>query len=136
MTADYLDHDNLYILSKPLHRPLYQLLIKGLEVGLTKHQILECILKQDFEIKQIDNQSIQIHCFEDDVPDPNSIDPNLKTHIIFDDVMLEKQNKVENFYTRGRHNNVGCFYISQNYIKLPKNTIRENASLFILFECF
>lgn len=26
------------------------------------------------------------------------------------------------------------FYISQNYIKLPKNTIRENANLFILFQ--
>uniref|UniRef100_A0A1I7WT33 Uncharacterized protein n=1 Tax=Heterorhabditis bacteriophora TaxID=37862 RepID=A0A1I7WT33_HETBA len=47
--------------------------------------------------------------------------------------MLEKQNKVENYYTRGRHNNVDCFYISQNYIKLPKNTIQENANLFIIF---
>ena len=29
--------------------------------------------------------------------------------------------------------NVDCFYISQNYIKLPKNTIRENTNLFIIF---
>ncbi|CAP20530.1 Protein CBG23764 [Caenorhabditis briggsae] len=69
----------------------------------------------------------------DDIPDPSSIDPNKKTLIIFDDLMLEKQNKIEQYYTRGRHNNIDCFYISQNYIKLPKNTIRENANLFIVF---
>ena len=82
-----------------------------------------------------DNSQIQVHCFDnyEYVPDPKEIDPNMKTLIVFDDIMLEKQNKVENYYTRGRHNNVDCFYISQNYIKLPKNTIRENANLFIIF---
>jgi hypothetical protein len=47
--------------------------------------------------------------------------------------MKKNQRKVESYYTRGRHNNIDCFYISQNYIKLPKNTIRENANVFILF---
>jgi hypothetical protein len=47
--------------------------------------------------------------------------------------MLEKQNKCEAYYTRGRHNNVDCFYIAQNYFKLPRQTIRENSNLFILF---
>lgn len=35
---------------------------------------------------------------------------------------------------RGRHSNVDCIYLSQNYFKLPRQTIRENANLFILFK--
>ena len=86
-------------------------------------EILESILKQDFVIDKKENIQINIQCFSESecVPDPNEIDPNLKTLIIFDDIMLEKQNKIEDYYTRGRHNNIDCFYISQNYIKLPKN---------------
>jgi hypothetical protein len=45
--------------------------------------------------------------------------------------MLEEQNKCEAYYTMGRHNNVDCFYIAQNYFKLPRQTIRENSNLFI-----
>jgi hypothetical protein len=137
LLQDYLDYNNLYIFSTTLYQPLYQILISGLTNGLSKKVISECILKQKFTIdkKENENNCIQVHCFDDyeNVPDPKEIDPNLKTLIIFDDIMLEKQNKVENYYTRDRHNNVDCFYISQNYIKLPKNTIRENANLFIIF---
>ena len=50
--------------------------------------------------------------------------------MIFDDLLLERQNKCECYYIRGRHSNVDCFYLSQNYFKLPRQTIRENASLF------
>uniref|UniRef100_A0A1I7WJT8 G domain-containing protein n=1 Tax=Heterorhabditis bacteriophora TaxID=37862 RepID=A0A1I7WJT8_HETBA len=60
------------------------------------------------------------------VPDPSEIDSNLKTLIIL--MIL-----FESYYTRGRHNNIDCFYISRNYIKLPKNTIRENTNFFIIF---
>jgi GTPase SAR1 family protein len=132
---DYLDYDNLYIFSKSLHQPMHQLLIKGLEAGLTKAQILECILKQRHKVEKVGDPQIQVHCFEDadDVSDLADIDPNLKTLFIFDDIMLEKQDKVESYYTHDRHNNIDCFYISQNYAKLPKKTIRENANLFILF---
>ena len=48
--------------------------------------------------------------------------------------MLEKkQSKVEDFYTRGRHNNCNSIYISQNYHKLPRQTIRSNSNSVILF---
>jgi hypothetical protein len=119
---DYLDYNNLFTFSKTLHQPLYQLLIKDLENGLTKQQILNCILTQNFTIeKSNENKSeIQVHCFEDggEIPDSTEIDPKLKTIIIFNDMLLEKQNKVESYYARGRHNNVDRFKISQNYIKL------------------
>ena len=47
--------------------------------------------------------------------------------------MLERQNKCESYYTRGRHSNVDCFYLSQNYFRLPRQTIRENANFICLF---
>ncbi|CAP34048.1 Protein CBG15912 [Caenorhabditis briggsae] len=132
---DYLDYDSLYIFSTTLFQPCYQALINGFENGLSKKDIRECFKNQNFMVEKKDKQEITIHTSDslDNIPDPSSIDPNKKTLIIFDDLMLEKQNKIEQYYTRGRHNNIDCFYISQNYIKLPKNTIRENANLFIVF---
>ena len=53
--------------------------------------------------------------------------------MIFDDLLLEKQNKCECYYFRGRHSNVDCFYLSQNYFKLPRQTIRENTNFICLF---
>ncbi len=53
--------------------------------------------------------------------------------MIFDDLQLEKQNTCEKYYIRGRHSNVDCFYLAQNYFKLPRQTIRENANFICLF---
>ena len=53
--------------------------------------------------------------------------------MVFDDLLLERQNKCEAYYTRGRHSNVDCFYLAQNYFKLPRQTIRENANFICLF---
>ena len=53
--------------------------------------------------------------------------------MIFDDLLLERQNKCEAYYTRGRHSNVDCFYLAQNYSKLPRQTIRENTNFICLF---
>ena len=53
--------------------------------------------------------------------------------MIFDDLLLERQNKCESYYIRGRHSNVDCFHLSQNYFKLTRQTIRENANFICLF---
>jgi len=53
--------------------------------------------------------------------------------MIFYDLLLQKQNKCEAYYVHGRHSNCDCLYLSQNYFKLPCQTIRENANLFCLF---
>ena len=63
------------------------------------------------------------------VPDPKQLNPEDKNLMVFDDLLLEKQNACE----RGRHSNVDCFYLSQNYFKLPRQTIRENANFICLF---
>ena len=53
--------------------------------------------------------------------------------MVFDDLLVEKQNTCESYYVRGRHSNVDCFYLAQNYFKLPRQTIRENANFICLF---
>ena len=79
--------------------------------------------------------NIDSYFFEnsDDVPDPKELNPEDKNLMVFDDLLLEKQNACEKYYARGRHSNVDCFYLSQNYFKLPRQTIRENANFICLF---
>jgi len=82
-------------------------------------------------------QKSDVHCefYEDsdEVPDPRNLSADCNNLIIFDDLLLEKQNKCESYYVRGRHSNVDCFYLAQNYFRLPRQTIRENANFIILF---
>jgi len=140
----WLDYNHLYLFGKSLHQPEYQMLIKGLKNNIPKEIIIKLIkskLTDDYSIKKVgssinhkNKMIVEYFSPEDNIiPDPNELNKNHKNLIIFDDIMLEKQNKCEAYYTRGRHNNVDCFYISQNYTKLPRQTIRENSNLFILF---
>ena len=139
----FLDYNHLYLFGKSLHQPEYQLLINSL-----KHKIPRPVIRDLIKNKLTDNKIIQkigsslenndriiVDSYTDsnNIPDPSELNKNHKNLIVFDDIMLEKQNKCEAYYTRGRHNNVDCFYIAQNYFKLPRQTIRENSNLFILF---
>ena len=55
--------------------------------------------------------------------------------VVFDDMLLSKQEtNIDLFFTRGRHNNIDIYYISQSYFNLPKNTIRNNSNIIILFK--
>ena len=67
------------------------------------------------------------------IPDPSELDVIDKKFLILDDCFLGPQNKAEAYYTRGRHNNCDTFYISQNYIRLPRQTIRGDTNFIILF---
>jgi len=54
--------------------------------------------------------------------------------IIFDDVLTEGQDKIANFFLRGRHRKISCFYLAQSYTKIPKKSgIRENFNYLIIF---
>lgn len=151
LTPGYLDYDHLYIFGKSLFQTEYQILKKAFEEGLPKRHILNIfnlnseIVKKKIDVfklieemaKQVRVKSeVKIEFFEteDDVPDPGDLSKDNKNLMIFDDLILSKQNKIEAYYTRGRHSNVDCVYLSQNYFMLPRRTIRENANLFILFK--
>jgi len=81
------------------------------------------------------NEPIECNFYEspNDVPDPKEISPEHKNLMIFDDLLLQKQNKCEAYYVRGRHSNCDCLYLSQNYFKLPRQRIRENANFIFCF---
>jgi len=69
----------------------------------------------------------------DDVPDPKELSPEQKNLMIFDDLLLQKQNKCEAYYVRGRHSNCDCLYLSQNYFKLPWQKYEKIQTSFACF---
>lgn len=149
-----LDYNKLYVFGRSLHQPEYKIIKSGFDNKLSKNHIIN-ILKHNNLINELednpenvaevlgteldDEEKGDIACeFYDngtDVPDPkdfNKVDKNL---IVFDDIMCDKnQCPADNFYTRGRHNNIDCIYISQNYYRLPRQTIRTNANFMIFFK--
>ena len=84
---------------------------------------------------QTGKSDVECQFFESagDALDPRNPSPDKKNLMVFDDLLLERQNKCEAYYTRGRHSNVDCFYLAQNYFRLPRQTIRENANFICLF---
>ena len=144
----WLDYDHLYIFGKSLHQPQYQILKRGFEAGLSKRQISNVFTQQDVlmkanltPIEAIEEYSgvreggIMAKFYSDcsNLPDPSSLSATEKNLLILDDCYFGKQNTAESYYSRGRHNNCDTLYISQNYFRLPRQTIRENANFIILF---
>lgn len=151
LKPDWLDYDHLYVFGKSLHQREYKILRKGFESGLSKEQISNIFDKQEEVVKRMDpvklietyieqggmvDGKIKVNFYNDcssQIPDPTELNEREKNLLILDDCLLEKQRKAEAYYTRGRHNNCDTFYISQNYFRLPRQTIRENTNLIILF---
>lgn len=150
LNPGWLDYDKLFMFSKSLFQPEYTVLRKAMECKLPKEAILWLFNNQDIikrsgltieefiermaeKVKK--KSSIDCYFFENsnDVPDPRELNPEHKNLMVFDDLLLEKQGACEKYYARGRHSNVNCFYLAQNYFKLPRQTIRENANFICLF---
>lgn len=107
-----LNFQNVYVYSKTLFQPKYVFLEKVLR------RVPEVIFSKYDE--------------NDQVISPKDAKPN--SIIIFDDIACEKQNNVRDFFSMGRHSKIDCFYINQTYSKIPKQLIRDNANLIILFK--
>ena len=145
----WLDYENLIVFGKSLHQNEYQIIKSGFERGLSKEQIANVFQNQEslLDIGVSPFQAIErytgpkegaiIANFYTDcdlIPDPSELDPEKKNLLVLDDCFLGKQNKAEAFYTRGRHNNCDTIFLSQNYFRLPRQTIRENCNFIILFQ--
>ena len=144
-----LDYDNLIVCGPSLHQPLYNIMNKGFSMKLSKDQVRSIFKNQDRISQKVDcvddlfEGGYEKRCkggvdaeFIDDIdliPDPSEFDVDKKNVLVLDDVLLGPQNKIEDMYTRGRHNGIDTFYIAQNYFKIPRQTVRENANLIILF---
>ena len=94
-------------------------------------------------LKKIDNKR-PIHII---TRSPNQY-PNYKTSIeikpinkysgsvaIFDDMLGAKNSfQIDEFFTRGRHEDLDVYYISRSYFALPRQSIRNNSDRLILFK--
>ena len=145
LTPGLLDYDTLYVCGRSLHQKEYEIMRCAFQKGMSKRQIEVLFSRQD----EIGDPVELIRCyagptlddpiqvtFEEDVskiPDPREFSPARKNLVIFDDVMLVPQGNLEKYFVRGRHNAINLIYISQNFFRLPRTTIRENSNFFMFF---
>ena len=55
--------------------------------------------------------------------------------VIFDDMLgARNSSQVDDFFTTGRHEDSGVYYISQSLVGLPRQSIRNNSDRLILFQ--
>ena len=55
--------------------------------------------------------------------------------VIFDDMLgARNSSQIDEFFTRGRHEDLDVYYISQSYFGLSRQSIRNNNDRLILFK--
>ena len=55
--------------------------------------------------------------------------------VVFDDMLgARNSSQIDEFFTRGRHEDLDNYYISQSYFALPRQSIRNNSDILILFK--
>lgn len=103
---------NVYLYSKSLFQPKYEYL----------RNILTPI------------KGLGFYAYDSNVSimEPSEAKPD--SVFIFDDVVCEKQDIIRSYFSMGRHNNVDCFYLAQTYTRAPKQLVRDNANLIIVFK--
>lgn len=107
-----LRFENVYLYSKTLNQPKYNYLRKLLN-----------------PIREIDFYEYD-DCSE--ILQPQHAKPN--SVIIFDDVVCDGQSIIRDYFCFGRHRSIDCFYLCQTYSAIPKQLIRDNANLIIVFQ--
>lgn len=103
---------NAYLYSKSLQQPKYIFL----------NEILN----------RVDGLSFQTFNDKSDVIPPEEAKEN--SIVIFDDVALQDQDIIRQYFAMGRHRGLDCFYLCQTYSKIPKQMVRDNANLILLFK--
>lgn len=102
---------NVYLWSKTPFQPKYQ----------TLGEIL----------KSVEGLGYYVFADNTEIIKPSEAQPD--SVIIFDDVACDKQNAMREYFAMGRHSAVDSFYLCQTYSRIPKQLIRDNANLVVLF---
>lgn len=105
-----LRFENVYIFSKSLHQP--------------KYQFLKSVLPKE----------IGYFVFDENIQVLSPKEAKKHSVMVFDDIACEKHNNIRNYFTMGRHNNIDSFYIGQTYSRIPKQLVRDNSNLIVLFK--
>lgn len=106
-----LRFENIYIYSKSLFQP--------------KYRYLEQVLKP------IKGLGYYAYNENENIIQPSQAQPN--SIFIFDDIVCQKQQIIRDFFSMGRHNGVDAFYLCQTYSKIPKQLVRDNANMIVIF---
>ena len=100
-------------------------------------KILSRMLDRDIYIitksppEQYTNSNIKIKEISDEIKPLNEYENGI---LVFDDVLGSSNSRdIDQYFIRGRHNNLYIYYLSQSYFDLPKRTIRKNSNKIILF---
>ena len=81
--------------------------------------------------EQYTNSKIKIKEISDEIRPLNEYENGI---IVFDDILGSSNSRfIDQFFIRGRHNNLHIYYLSQSYFDLLKRTIRINSNKIILF---
>ena len=81
--------------------------------------------------EQYTNSKIKIKEINDEIKPLNEYENGI---MVFDDILGSSNSRfIDQFFIRGRHNNLDIYYLSQSYFDLPKRTIRKNCNKIILF---
>ena len=81
--------------------------------------------------EQYTNSKIKIKEISDEIKPINEYENGI---IVFDDILGSSNSRfMDQFFIRGRDNNLDIYYLSQSYFDLPKRTIRNNSNKIILF---
>ncbi|KAJ8885721.1 hypothetical protein PR048_011919 [Dryococelus australis] len=106
-----LRFEHVYLYSKSVQQPKYQLLARVLQAveGLG---YFPC---SDYKDAVLPSEAL-----------PNSI-------FIFDDFACEKQTHIQEYFSMGRHSCVDCVYLRQTFSRIPKQMLRDNANVLVLF---
>jgi hypothetical protein len=107
-----LKFENIYVYSKSLYQAKYQFL----------EQVLKRVKGVGF-FKYSENEEVIKPC-----------DARNNSIFIFDDIICDKQNNVSAFFSMGRHKDVDCFYLCQTYTRIPKQLVRDNANMLVIFK--
>lgn len=107
-----LKFENVYVYSKSLYQPKYQLL-------------------QDV-LKQVNGVQYFPYKENDEVIDPK--DAREYSLFIFDDVACSAQGKIMEYFSMCRHKAIDTAYLCQTYSKIPKQLLRDNCNVIVLFK--
>lgn len=114
----YLDFQRIWIYSKTLYQPQYQLLAEHIRVAEKKTGREIGTFIED----------------ERDLPKPADLDKKMQHLMVFDDVLNERQDgKIKSYFSQGRHNSVSVIYLSQSFFAVPRQVVRNNANMIVLF---
>jgi len=106
----WIPYENLYIYTKNIEQPIYE-------------SIKEVFAKLN---------NVEVYITNEDIISVDECKPD--SLVVFDDYILDKQDRIKEYFIRSRSKNISLIYVSQNYSLLDLKAIRTNCNFLIIFK--